>query len=1222
MPGRGPENAKLLGGSAWTARHQDFGQYLIFDLGDVRNVTGIATQGRHAPLEYVVEYGIGYGSNGLDYADYREIDGSTKMFKGNTDGNGVRRNWFETPIIAQYVRINPTRWHDRISMRIELYGCDYVADVLYFNGSSLIKRDLTADPITSRRDSIQFRFRTNRADGVLLYSKGSQGDILAVQLINSRMLLNTDLGSGLLTSLSVGSLLDDNLWHDVRIVRNRRDLVFTVDRVMVREKVKGDYAQLDLNRDLYVGGVPNFRDGLVVRQNFTGCIENLFLNYTDVVRAVKDRDHVDHLRYRRHNVFNSCPQEAIVPVTFLTANSYAKLPGYEGVNKLNISLDFRTFEENGLLAYHRFTSPGFVKMYLEVGKIKVEILAENGPKIMLDNFLDVLNDGRWHQVILALATNSMVLIVDGRPMETVRLMSFRTGSTYLIGGGVTGTAGFIGCMRQINVDGHYKSPLNWKDEEFCCKGEMIFDACQMIDRCNPNPCEHFGVCRQTSEEFSCDCAGTGYTGAVCHAPGHPVSCEAYRQSGASGSTVEIEIDVDGSGPLKAFPVTCEFFNDGRTYTHVGHKNDQTTPVNGFDSPGSFVQDITYNAQVEQMEILINRSYTCRQRLRYECKRSRLLNSPSQENQEFRPFGWWMSRQNQRMDYWAGGLAGSRKCECGVSGTCVDRSKWCNCDAALDAWMSDDGELTEKEFLPVRQLRFGDTGTPLDNKEGRYTLGPLTCEGDVLYDNVVTFRVSDATIDFPTFDMGHSGDILFEFKTTTQNAVLIHSRGPSDYIKVSINGGDTLQFEYQAGSGPRTVTVETSNRLADNQWHTVYIERNRREARMIVDGALKSVIREPPGPIRAMNLTSPLVVGATVDYRDGFVGCMRGLMVNGRHLDMRAAALLGLYGIGTGCTGKCDSNPCLNNGTCHEKYDQYVCECRFTSFKGPICADEIGVNLQSNHMIKYEFPGSFKSTLSEKIRVGFTTTDPKGFLMGLYSNMSNEYLTLMVSNSGHLRLVFDFGFERREIIFEDQNFATGQFHDVRIRREEGGTRVVMEVDNYEPRVKDYPINPSADAQFNNIQYLFLGKNASMTEGFIGCISRVEFDDIYPLKWLFQQNPPPNIQKTPETISEDFCGIEPVTHPPDVRETRPPPSISQDDLANFYPPAHSAILGAILAVLFIALVCMAVLIGRYTSRHKGDYVTQEDKGAEYAPDEHFAVMHAATGHQVQQKKEIFI
>jgi len=54
-----------------------------------------------------------------------------------------------------------------------------------------------------------------------------------------------------------------------------------------------------------------------------------------------------------------------------------------------------------------------------------------------------------------------------------------------------------------------------------------------------------------------------------------------------------------------------------------------------------------------MEILMNRSYTCRQRLRYECKRSRLFNTPSPENQEFRPYSWWMSRQNQRMDYWAG-----------------------------------------------------------------------------------------------------------------------------------------------------------------------------------------------------------------------------------------------------------------------------------------------------------------------------------------------------------------------------------------------------------------------------------------------------------------------------------------------------------------------------------------------------------------------------------------
>jgi hypothetical protein len=48
-----------------------------------------------------------------------------QLFKGNRDGDGIHYNEFETPIIAQFIRINPTRWGERISMRVELYGCDY-----------------------------------------------------------------------------------------------------------------------------------------------------------------------------------------------------------------------------------------------------------------------------------------------------------------------------------------------------------------------------------------------------------------------------------------------------------------------------------------------------------------------------------------------------------------------------------------------------------------------------------------------------------------------------------------------------------------------------------------------------------------------------------------------------------------------------------------------------------------------------------------------------------------------------------------------------------------------------------------------------------------------------------------------------------------------------------------------------------------------------------------
>ena len=42
-------------------------------------------------------------------------------------------------------------------------------------------------------------------------------------------------------------------------------------------------------------------------------------------------------------------------------------------------------------------------------------------------------------------------------------------------------------------------------------------------------------------------------------------------------------------------------------------------------------------------------------------------------------------------------------------------------------------------------------------------------------------------------------------------------------------------------------------------------------------------------------------GATVDYRDGYVGCMRGLMVNGVEMDLRGKVERGevTYGVSSG-----------------------------------------------------------------------------------------------------------------------------------------------------------------------------------------------------------------------------------------------------------------------------------------------------------------------------------
>jgi contactin associated protein-like 2 len=251
-------------------------------------------------------------------------------------------------------------------------------------------------------------------------------------------------------------------------------------------------------------------------------------------------------------------------------------------------------------------------------------------------------------------------------------------------------------------------------------------------------------------------------------------------------------------------------------------------VDGFEVRGSFRQPIFYDASMEMMEGMINRSKTCVQKLGYDCKRSRLLNTPVMDADNYSPFGYWVSRQNKMMDYWAGSIPGSFKCECGLLGICFDPDKWCNCDSGHDDWLWDGGEITQKEFLPVRELRFGDTGNPLDKKEGRYTLGPLECEGDTLFDNVVTFRKDDGVIQLPPMEFGQSGDIYFEFKTTSvKTMILLYAEGSNgDFLKVSLITGNHVQFEYESGRGPQGVTVETAYRLDDDAWHSVLVERNR------------------------------------------------------------------------------------------------------------------------------------------------------------------------------------------------------------------------------------------------------------------------------------------------------------------------------------------------------------------------------------------------------------
>ena len=156
------------------------------------------------------------------------------------------------------------------------------------------------------------------------------------------------------------------LYHNILF----RDVILSVDRVRIRDRIKGDFHKLNLDRDLYVGGVENIEDGLVVYENFNGCIENMYLNHSNIIRSFTNRFLYDDGHYQYEDigggVVKGCqPEYFSIPVTFKNSKSFAKLTGYEGSYSMNVSIEFRTYEENGLLVYHGFSSEGFVKVIIQ-----------------------------------------------------------------------------------------------------------------------------------------------------------------------------------------------------------------------------------------------------------------------------------------------------------------------------------------------------------------------------------------------------------------------------------------------------------------------------------------------------------------------------------------------------------------------------------------------------------------------------------------------------------------------------------------------------------------------------------------------------------------------------------------------------------------------------------------------------------------------------------------
>jgi hypothetical protein len=61
-------------------------------------------------------------------------------------------------------------------------------------------------------------------------------------------------------------------------------------------------------------------------------------------------------------------------------------------------------------------------------------MTKDDTRVVLDNYEESFNDGKWHSVVLILKTDFLELNVDNRPMQTIRKLEFMVGTNYFIAG--------------------------------------------------------------------------------------------------------------------------------------------------------------------------------------------------------------------------------------------------------------------------------------------------------------------------------------------------------------------------------------------------------------------------------------------------------------------------------------------------------------------------------------------------------------------------------------------------------------------------------------------------------------------------------------------------------------------------------------------------------------------------------------------------------------------
>ncbi|XP_075957661.1 neurexin-2-like isoform X3 [Anarhichas minor] len=951
--------------------------------------------------------------------------------------------------------------------------------VATFKGNEFFSYNLSQTPIQSSLDEITLSFRTLQRNGLLLHT-GRSADYVNLSLRNGALWLVINLGSGAFEALvePAKGKFNDNIWHDVQVTRNLRQVgihpapvTILVDGILTTTGyTQEDYTMLGSDDLFYIGGSLNTADlpGSPVSNNFLGCLKDVVYKNNEFRLGLSRLAEQQDPKISIHGDLKfSCEDvEALEPVTFDTPSAYLTLPRWNTKKTGAISFDFRTTEPIGLLLFShgslQGTQPdkkpradffaielldGFLYLVMDMGSGSIKMKASN----------QRLDDGEWCRVDFQRRGRNGFISVNSKSVpfsanEGSEILDL-DGDMYL--GGLPEdrhalmlppevwtaslSLGYVGCVRDLFIDGQSRNL--WRLAEVqSATGVSSFCTRETHVRCARDTCANGGHCREGWNRHICDCNGTGYLGPSCEKEATMVSYD---------GSMYLKVVMPRTLHTEAEDVSLRFMSQRAFGLLMASTSQQSADTLRLELDGGRVK-LTVNLDC----------------IRIDCNLSKgpevlLVGEKLNDNE------WHTVKVVRR----------GKNLQLSVDNVTVE-GQMTGAHTRLEFSNIETGIMTERRFISVMPSNF------IGHLQALSFNGMLYLDqcknGDISYcelnarfgmrhivANPVTFLAQASYLAFSTLQAYASMHLFFQFKTTSPDGLILYNSGDgSDFIVVELVKG-YIHYVFDLGNGPSLMKGNSDKPLNDNQWHNVVISRDNNNVHILkIDS--RTVTQHANGA-RNLDLKGELYVGGVgksmysslprlIASREGYQGCLASVDLNGRLPDLLADALHKVGEVEHGCGGPsttCTEDACHHQGVCLQLWEGFSCDCTMTTYGGPFCSDPGTTYIfgKGGALITFTWaPNERPSTRADRLAVGFSTQQKDAILVRVESTHGlGDYLQLHI-DQGKIGVIFNVGTDDITIDEPAVMVNDGKYHVVRFTR--SGGNATLQVDNH-PVIERYP-----------------------------------------------------------------------------------------------------------------------------------------------------------------------